>query len=338
MKASKERRADGRRAVVTGATSGLGLEAAAQLAEAGFSSVVVTGRTLERAASAAKQLKKRTGRDVFRPVELDLADASSVQRAASATIQVNDESGGGGIEFLLLNAGMIPAKQQVLTRAGVEISAASSIIGHHQLTHHLLRAKAIRDNGRIVIAGSEAARGDVPMMKLIDLGDLAKEHHQGDRVAAAESILRGKATKKYHALSTYANTKLLVVWWAAALARELPEGISVNAISPGATGSTDAARHQSFLMRRVMAPMMRMMPASMDMGSTVQNGAARYLQALEFGPEISGQFFASRPKKMSGELTEMHAPQLSNRTHQDAAWAAINRVAGIMVSDGCANH
>ena len=69
-------------ALVTGATSGLGFEAAAQLAESGWSTVIITGRTEERASEARGRLVARTGKDVFRSLVVDLDRSEDVTRAA----------------------------------------------------------------------------------------------------------------------------------------------------------------------------------------------------------------------------------------------------------------
>ena len=54
-----------RTALVTGANSGLGFEAAAQLAEMGYGSVTLATRTQDKADGAAAALRERTGVDVF---------------------------------------------------------------------------------------------------------------------------------------------------------------------------------------------------------------------------------------------------------------------------------
>jgi hypothetical protein len=81
------------------------------------------------------------------------------------------------IDFLLLNAGMIPGKERVLTAAGVEATQAP-LIGHHQLTAGLLGARLPSPDARIVITGSEAARGDFPTFSYTDVATLAAKHHQ----------------------------------------------------------------------------------------------------------------------------------------------------------------
>ena len=71
-----------RTALVTGATSGLGLEAAAQLPEAGYDRVIITGRSAASAEKAQQELVRRTGSAVFETLVLDLNSPGSVTDAA----------------------------------------------------------------------------------------------------------------------------------------------------------------------------------------------------------------------------------------------------------------
>ncbi|MFZ0272408.1 MAG: SDR family NAD(P)-dependent oxidoreductase [Acidobacteriaceae bacterium] len=139
-------------ALVTGATSGLGYAAARLLAAEGCREVIVTGRSLARIRETA-QLAAETKRQIFTPLELDLNDPVNVHSAVAALVKQ-----GRPVDFLLLNAGLVPFKQRVLTAAGVEASQAP-LIGHHQLTVGLLNANLLSPSARIVIAGAEPARG-----------------------------------------------------------------------------------------------------------------------------------------------------------------------------------
>ncbi len=91
---------------------------------------------------------------------------------------------------------MVPGKKRVLTAAGVEASQAP-LIGHHQLTVGLLRANLLSPDARIVIAGAEPARGDVPLFSFTDVAAFAAKHHHGDRTAAVEALLRSGPNVKY---------------------------------------------------------------------------------------------------------------------------------------------
>jgi NADP-dependent 3-hydroxy acid dehydrogenase YdfG len=121
-------------ALVTGTTSGVGYAAARMLAGQGWREIIVTGRSLARVRETAAQLAAETKKQVFTPLELDLDAPSSVQSALAELVKR-----GRPIDFLLLNAGMVPGKKRVLTAAGIE-AAQAPLIGHHQLTAGLLHS------------------------------------------------------------------------------------------------------------------------------------------------------------------------------------------------------
>ncbi len=307
-------------ALVTGTTSGLGYAAASMLAAQGCRQVIVTGRTLSRVEKTAAQLAAETKTQVFTPLELDLGSPTSVQTALAELVKL-----GRPIDFLLLNAGMLGGKERVVTAEGIE-AAQAPLIGHHRLTLGLLRANLLSPGARIVIAGSEAARGDVPMFNYTDVAALTAVHHQSDRTAAVEALLRGGPNVKYRPNRAFADAKLIVAWWAAALARRLPSGMAVYAVSPGAAPETQAVRNAGLATKWLLIPLTKLIPG---MSHTPGTAARRYLQASEFGTEVSGQFFASAPKKLTGPIEPMRHPHFHNRANQEAAWQAVVKVSGV---------
>ncbi|MHB8722961.1 MAG: SDR family NAD(P)-dependent oxidoreductase [Steroidobacteraceae bacterium] len=307
-------------ALVTGATSGLGHAAARLLAIGGYRQVIVTGRSLGRAQETAAQLAAETKTQVFTPLELDLDTPSSIQSALAELVKR-----GRPIDFLLLNAGMVPGKKRVLTAAGIE-AAQAPLIGHHQLTVGLLRDNLLSPNARIIITGSEAARGDVPMFSYTDLAAFAATRYQGDRSAAVEALVRNGPNVKYEPNRAYADAKLIVAWWAAALARRLSSGMAVYTVSPGATPDTKAVRNAGPALKWLMIPLTKLIPG---MSHTPETAARRYLQASEFGTDVSGQFFASPPKKFTGPIEAMRHPHFRDRANQEAAWQAVVKVSGV---------
>lgn len=314
---------NGKIALVTGATSGLGFEAAAQLAELGYDRITITGRSAAKADAARAELIARTGRDVYETIALDLGNPDSVRNAA-------EEMAKRGTKFnlLLLNAGSVGGANLVKTAEGIEITFASSLIGHHQLSMQMIADEMLAEHARIVIAGSEAARGDVPTMNAVNLPDFAAKHHSGDLPAAAESLIRSDRSVKYKPGNAYASAKLFVAYWSAELARKLPAGTTVNAVSPGNAPDTNAVRNANFFMRRIMLPVIKAMPARMGMVSPVSVAAGRYLEASRFPDDVSGGFFASAPKKMTGPLHKVVLPHVLDRASQAAAWDAIVSVSG----------
>ncbi|WP_175970215.1 SDR family NAD(P)-dependent oxidoreductase [Burkholderia sp. BCC0322] len=307
-------------ALVTGATSGLGHAAARLLAKEGWHEIIVTGRSLARAQEAAAQLAAETGRQVFTPLELELDTPSSVQSALAELVKR-----GRPIDFLLLNAGMVPGKQRVITAAGVEASQAP-LIGHHQLTVGLLRANLLSPDSRIVIAGAEPARGGVPLFRYTDVDAFAAQYHQGDLTAAMEALLRNGPNVKYVPNNAYADAKLMIAWWTAALARRLPSGMAVYAVSPGAATDTRVVRNAGPALKYLFIPITNLIPG---MNQTPETAARRYLQASEFGTDVSGQFFASAKGKFTGPIEAQRHPHLHDGANQEAAWQAVVNVSGV---------
>ena len=135
----------GRTALITGANSGLGLESARALAAKG-ATVLLACRSFEKANKTAAALHEETGGTLI-PLELDLADLESVQRAAA---QVE------GLDLLLNNAGVM-APPRTLSRQGFELQFAVNHLGHVALTQALLPLLKRSPNGRIVHVSSGAA-------------------------------------------------------------------------------------------------------------------------------------------------------------------------------------
>ncbi len=307
-------------ALVTGTTSGLGYAAASMLANKGYRQVIVTGRSLAGVQESAAQLAAETKTRVFTPLELDLNEPTSVQSALAKLVRL-----GLPIDFLLLNAGLVSGKKRVLTAAGVEASQAP-LIGHHQLTLGLLHANLLSPNARIVIAGAEPARGGVPMFKYTDVPAFAANYYGGDRTAAVEALLRNGPNVKYVPNNAYADAKLIIAWWVAALARRLPSGMAVYAVSPGGAADTKVVRNAGPALKYLMIPLVKLIPG---MNQTPETAARRYLQASEFGTDVSGQFFASAQGKFSGPIEAQRHPHLHDRANQEAAWQAVVNVSGV---------
>jgi NAD(P)-dependent dehydrogenase (short-subunit alcohol dehydrogenase family) len=307
-------------ALVTGANSGLGLEASAQLAEQGFDRVIITARTDAKAEAAVSQLETRTGKRVFETLILDNHHLATAEAAAS---ELADR--GGQIDVLVLNAGIAPTKDLRRTDDGLEATVSASLVGHHLLTMRLLEKDLLSANARIVIAGSEAARGDVPTFKLLDLENVAEEHFDGDIEATIYAQLLMTAPLTYKPSDTYATTKMFVAWWAAELSRLLPEGLTVNAVSPGSTPDTNAINNAPFYMRKLMVPMFKIIPG---MSHEVADGAGRYIEAVGYDNETTGKFFASKPGKMTGPLEEIEMDHITHRAGQRALWNKTVEVAG----------
>ena len=79
----------------------------------------------------------------------------------------------------------------------------------------------------------------------------------------------------------------------------------------------------------LLIPIVKLIPG---MSQTPETAARRYLQASEFGTDVSGQFFASAPKKFTGPIEAMRHPHFHDRANQEAAWQAVVKVSGVDLS------
>ena len=128
------------------------------------------------------------------------------------------------------------------------------------------------------------------MFSYTDVPAFAAKYHRGDRTAAVEALIRNGPNVKYVPNNTYADAKLIIAWWVAALARRLPSGMAVYAVSPGGATATKVVRNAGPLLKYLFIPIVNLIPG---MNQTPETAARRYLQASEFGTDVSGQFFAS---------------------------------------------
>ncbi len=310
--------------LVTGGNSGLGFEAAAQLADAGFGTIILAARNEAKGEQARKILTERTGKDVFETVAMDLGELESVDAAAAELARR-----GAKIDFLLLNAGISKPPPPEHNSAGIELTFAVANIGHHRFTMRLLEAGLLAGHARIVMAGSEAARGDVPGMKIPEFQAYADEHHGGDLEAAFESMARATPPFVFKQMDTYAISKSFSAWWSAVLASKLPEGMTVNTVSPGSAPQTNFLRHSGFLMKHIMLPMMKVIGPMMSMAGTLEEAAHRYITAASYDDKTSGNFYASPPKKLVGPVSIQKQPHITSRAYQETSWNVMVKLGEI---------
>jgi NAD(P)-dependent dehydrogenase (short-subunit alcohol dehydrogenase family) len=314
-------------ALVTGANSGLGFEAAAQLADDGWGRVILACRSVEKAETARTALVERTGKDPFAVLAIDTSEVASAEAAAEELREREEQ-----IDFLLLNAGA-SSKDPSFNSDGVETTYASTLVGHHVLTMRVLEHGLLTPHARIIITGSEGARGNLPGMAVHDIGEIADNSYGGDRAAALDALVRIETPeqKKFVNMNEYVTAKLIVAWWAAALSRKLPAGMTVNAVSPGANLSTSFARDAPAAMRYIMMPVMKLLGPVMKMNGPIDEGARRYLDAAEYGDDDTGHFYATaKAKKLVGPVGIQTQPDyFIDETAQDAAFDAMIAISGV---------
>lgn len=193
----------GRRMLITGATSGIGLEASVALTAAG-ASIVMVGRNPEKTAAAVAEVRERAGGGDVESLLCDFASQKQVRALAAEVLERYDR-----LHVLVNNAGTVNDTRQV-TEEGIEHTFAVNHLGYFLLTSLLLDRLKESAPARIVsVASTGHYRGT------LDFDDLGYE--------------RGYAIMK-----AYTRSKLANVMHTRALARRLEgTGVTANALHPG---------------------------------------------------------------------------------------------------------
>ena len=139
---------EGRLALVTGANSGLGLATVKALASR-QATVILACRSNRKGQLALQQLHDQ-GLNGLELLELDLADLSSVRRAAES---VRDRY--GHLDLLINNAGVMAPPRRT-TVQGHELQFGVNHLGHQALTQALLPLMEHRPDARVVTVTSGA--------------------------------------------------------------------------------------------------------------------------------------------------------------------------------------
>src|SRR5437660_89637 len=121
----------GKTALVTGATSGLGLETAVALARAG-ARVLLVARNASRGAAARADIERRSGSNRLDVVPFDLASQAAIREAAAEILARAPR-----LDILINNAGTVSLKRQ-LTTDGIELTFAVNHLAYYLLTRLLL--------------------------------------------------------------------------------------------------------------------------------------------------------------------------------------------------------
>lgn len=196
-------RIDGKVVIITGGTSGLGLETARNLAGRG-GRIYLTSRGESRGNEAVESIKRSTGNEDVKFMQLDLGSLKSI-RKFSETFHTAEKS----LHILINNAGL--ASNYNKTEDGFELNMGVNHLGHFLLTNLLLDLLKASVPSRIIVVSSIAH-----WVGIIQRHNLNSEIYFPGIIKA------------------YSNSKLANILFANELARRLANtGVTVNSLDPG---------------------------------------------------------------------------------------------------------
>lgn len=200
----------GKRAIVTGAASGIGVETARALASTG-AIVILAVRNTDAGAQTAADITATTGNHNIHVASLDLSNQDSIAKFVTAW----DEP----LHILVNNAGVMALPEQH-TPEGWEMQFATNYLGQFALALGLHEALAASGTARIVCVSSSA--------------------HLASPVVFDDIHF---AFRPYDPLLAYAQSKTASILFAVGATRRwFSDGITVNALMPGAI-ATNLQRH-----------------------------------------------------------------------------------------------
>ncbi|ADW68983.1 oxidoreductase [Granulicella tundricola] len=140
----------GRRVLITGANSGIGYEAALELARQG-AEVILPARSVDKAEGAIARIRREVPGAKLTAGVLDLASLASVREFART---IGERFPGQSLDLLINNAGVMAVPQRELTVDGYERQFATNYLGPFLLTALLFPQMRQRRGSRIVTVSS----------------------------------------------------------------------------------------------------------------------------------------------------------------------------------------
>jgi NAD(P)-dependent dehydrogenase (short-subunit alcohol dehydrogenase family) len=175
--------------VLTGATSGLGLAAAEQLARCG-ATVVLMGRDAAKCDRVLAQLQSRTGNPHLMSVVADLAEPDQV-RAAAALVAARFER----VDALVHNAGALAARRTT-NSLGMESTVAAQVVGPFLLTALLLDRLSAARPGRVITMSSGGMYTASLEIERLQMGADYRGAEQYARAKRAQVVLNGEWARR----------------------------------------------------------------------------------------------------------------------------------------------
>jgi NAD(P)-dependent dehydrogenase (short-subunit alcohol dehydrogenase family) len=297
----------GKRAIVTGANSGTGQEAARRLAEAG-AHVIMAVRTVAKGDQARGGILARHPGASLEVRRVDLADLASVREFSDGLL-----GDGTPVDLLVNNAGVMAPPTRMTTADGFELQFGSNFLGPFALTLRLLPVVLAAPAPRVVTMSSGVAN-----FGRIHFADLEWE-------------------RRYSANFAYAQSKLADLMMSlrlAAIAVERDWNLMSNAAHPGFTRTnlqTAGASLGRDKPKRTMFNSLHFLP-SQEVGP----GTEPLLYAATSPAAVSGGYYGPRGSLgLVGPTTFVRPPRRARDTAAAARlWAEAERLTGVRLPAG----
>jgi len=289
---------EGKTVLITGANSGLGLQAATVLSEKG-ANVIITARNVEKGQGAIAGIKRKLPNAKIELMQLDLADFNSIRKFSEEFHHKYSQ-----LNILINNAGIMSPKHREATQQNMEIQFGVNHLGHFLLTGLLLDILKNTPYSRTVVQSSNAHH-ETFMKPAIHFDDLNWE-------------------KSYNRFQAYSQSKLANLLFAYELDRKLKANkinMIVTAAHPGWT-KTNLQNSMGFFVTRILNNII---------GQDLAVGTLPILRAATEENLKGTEYFG--PTKMNGLRGNPELIQSSEQSYDLALakklWEVSEKITGI---------
>lgn len=224
-------------AIVTGASSSIGLHAAKELVARGDYHVVMAVRNVPKARAAAAAVGMPE--DSYTPIELDLARLDSVR----AFVKKLEEAGFSSLNALVCNAAIWHPrdKQPRFTVDGYDETVQVNHLGHFLLAN-LLLPKVKFSNGRVVFLATQTHNPDTLPGKIPPQADLGDLEGMGNGFKSLPGTIDGKS---FEPTKAYKDSKVCNILTMTEMNRRFgKDGVTFSAIFPGCIAESELFREK----------------------------------------------------------------------------------------------
>lgn len=276
--------ASGRVVLVTGATSGLGLVTAEQMAAAG-ATVVLLGRDEAKTTRVGNEIAQRTGSELISTVVADMGDLVAVRRVAAELNSTLDR-----LDVLVHNAGALSATRQVSPQ-GTELTVASQVVGPFLLTTLLLPLLVRSAPARVLTMSSGGMYASPLRVDELQMGDDYKGSEQYARAKRAQVTLNEMWARRYPA-----------------------RDVVCHAMHPG-WADTPGVRDSLPTFRKIVGPLLR---------TPLQGADTMVWLALDDGKPLAttGTFWLDRHERSIHKLPSTRSSDTPQRRQQLWEWVS----------------
>ena len=314
-----------RTAIITGASSGVGLYAAKALADRDDWHVIMACRDLAKTDRVAQELAMP--KDSYTLMHIDVASLDSVR-----SFVANFRAKGRSLDALVINAAiyMPLIKEPLRSPEGFELTVATNHLGHFLLCNLLLDdlKHAASGDPRLVILGTVTHNPDELGGKIPPRPDLGELKGFADGFKAPIAMIDGK---KFEPVKAYKDSKVCNVLTMRELHRRYHDstGITFSSLYPGCVADTPLFRNHYPLFQKLFP----LFQKNITGGYVSQELAGERVAAVVADPEYkqSGAYWSwgNRQKKDGKSFVQRVSPQARDDERADRLWDLSAKLVGL---------